>query len=127
MTIAPLFIHRSGGDMPLTALLYCNDLAETERHYRDVLGFTVAGSAESTLTVRLGDCSLVFTQENPWGGPAACSATFYLVIEQVDRYYDAVKERATIAWPLQDMPYGSREFGVRDCNGYHLGFSQAQG
>jgi len=28
------------------------------------------------------------------------------------------------AWQLQDMPYGSREFGVRDCNGCHLAFAQ---
>jgi len=38
--------------------------------------------------------------------------------------YAAVKDKASIAWPLQHMPYGSTEFGVVDCNGYHLAFRQ---
>ena len=48
--------------MPLTTLLRCNDLADTASFYREVLGFTVAKSAESTITVSLEDCRLTFTQ-----------------------------------------------------------------
>nr|WP_225933192.1 hypothetical protein [Pseudomonas maumuensis] len=52
------------------------------------------------------------------------AGTFYLVIEDVEGYYAKVREQADIAWPLQDTTYGSCEFGVRDCNGYYLAFSQ---
>jgi len=45
-------------------------------------------------------------------------------VPDVDAYYATVKDAASVAWPLQDMPYGSREFGVVDCNGYHLAFQQ---
>jgi hypothetical protein len=38
--------------------------------------------------------------------------------------YAAVTDKASIAWPLPHMPYGSSEFGVVDCNGYHLAFRQ---
>ncbi|MCJ1882741.1 VOC family protein [Pseudomonas nitroreducens] len=110
--------------MPLTLLLRCHDLDLTREHYRDVLGFAVTDSAEGTLTVQLEDCRLLFTAQDLWGSEAGCSGTLYLQLADIQRYYDAVKEQAQIAWPLQDMPYGSREFGVRDCNGYHLAFAQ---
>ncbi|MNI35837.1 Glyoxalase-like domain protein [compost metagenome] len=110
--------------MPLTTLLRCNDLADTASFYREVLGFTVAESAESTITVRLEDCSLTFTQAYIWGRPVAFSGTLYFAIAQVDRYYQSLKDQVDLAWPLQDMPYGSREFGLRDCNGYYLAFAQ---
>jgi len=113
--------------MPLTPLLRCHDLKLTREHYRDVLGFSVTDSADGTLTVQLQDCRLLFTEQDLWGGEVRCSATLYLNLTDVQRYYDTVKAQAQIAWPLQDMPYGSREFGVRDCNGYHLAFAQLTG
>jgi uncharacterized glyoxalase superfamily protein PhnB len=113
--------------MPLTLLLRCNDLDSTRQYYHDVLGFTVIESAQSTLTVTREDCRITFTQQDLWGNSIGCSGTIYCAIKQVDRYYDVVKGKADIAWPLQDMPYGSREFGVRDCNGYYLAFAQLAG
>lgn len=110
--------------MPLTMLLRCDDLIITGNYYRDTLGFTVTDSPEATLTVQLEDCRLTFTQQDLWGSPQSCPATIYFAISQVDQYYQAVKDRVAIAWPLQDMSYGSREFGIRDCNGYHLAFTQ---
>lgn len=110
--------------MPLTLLLRCNDLQLTATHYRDTLGFRVTDSQEGTLTAQLEDCRIVFTQQDLWASPAGCSGTVYCLIGDVARYYESVKDRAEIAWPLQDMPYGSTEFGVRDCNGYHLAFAQ---
>jgi predicted enzyme related to lactoylglutathione lyase len=108
--------------MPLKPLLQCADLEATKAHYRDVLGFATVDSDRDTLTVVKDDCSLIFTQQDLWKVPMACSGTFYFAIADVDGYYEAVKEKASIAWPLQDMPYGSREFGLRDCNGYYLAF-----
>lgn len=113
--------------MPLTLLLRCNDLHDTREHYRDKLGFNVLDSQEGTLTVQLDDCRIVFTAQDLWAGPAHCSGTIYCVIADVQRYFDAVKAKAEITWPLQDMPYGSREFGVRDCNSYLLAFAQHAG
>jgi catechol 2,3-dioxygenase-like lactoylglutathione lyase family enzyme len=113
--------------MPIAPLLRCTDLDATRRHYRDVLQFTVADTAQSTLTVQLHDCSVLFTEQDLWRLPPGCAGTLYLVIEDVDGYYAQVCDLADIAWPLQDTEYGSREFGVRDCNGYYLAFSQAHG
>ncbi len=110
--------------MSLTLLLRCQDLEQTRTYYCDTLGFEVSDSAQGTLTVCLQDCSIVFTPEDLWRAPVQCSGTIYLGIADVQAYFQQVHDKAEIAWPLQDMPYGSREFGVRDCNGYWLGFAQ---
>lgn len=110
--------------MPLTTLLRCNDLAGTASFYRDVLGFTVVESAESTITVSLEDCRLTFTEADIWGSPVGFSGTLYFAIGEVDRYWQSLQDQVEFAWPLQDLPYGSREFGLRDCNGYYLAFAQ---
>ncbi|MFJ9990482.1 VOC family protein [Pseudomonas putida] len=112
--------------MPLSPLLRCNDLQKTREHYRETLGFEVADSQQATLTVHLDDNRILFTEQDLWGHSPHCTGTFYFVIADVDGYFERVREKADIAWPLQDMPYGSLEFGVRDCNGYFLAFTQAR-
>ena len=97
--------------MPISVLLYAHDLAQTRAFYHSVLGFTVSGGAEGVLVAEHQGGKLLFSPHDLWKKAAAgCSAT--------------VKDAASVAWPLQDMPYGSREFGVVDCNGYHLAFQQ---
>ncbi|WP_085688416.1 MULTISPECIES: VOC family protein [unclassified Pseudomonas] len=110
--------------MSLTLLLRCSDLASTRDHYRDVLGFSVTDSFETTVTVEFEGSRLIFTEQDLWRQPVSCSGTFYFLVSDIEGYYASIKGQADIAWPLQDMPYGSRDFGVRDCNGYHLAFSQ---
>ncbi|QXI36242.1 VOC family protein [Pseudomonas xantholysinigenes] len=111
--------------MLVTPLLRCANLEQTRQYYRDVLGFTVSDSAGSTLTVCLQDSHLLFTEQDLWPPqPIGCTGTFYLAIEGIEAYFQQVRAQAEIAWPLQDMDYGAREFGVLDCNGYYLAFSQ---
>jgi uncharacterized glyoxalase superfamily protein PhnB len=56
--------------------------------------------------------------------PPRFSGTIYFTVPDADSYFATVKDKVAIAWPVQNMPYGSREFGVKDCNGYHLAFQQ---
>ena len=63
-----------------------------------------------------------YTQQDRGKSPPMCSGTFHFALADVAAYYTAVKDDASIAWPLQQMPYGSSEFGVPDCNDYHLAF-----
>lgn len=110
--------------MPLTVLLHCPDLGETRKFYRSALGFDVRDTAEGTLTVERSGSALIFTSNNPWGCPPGFSGTLYFTVQDVDSYFASVKDKVPVLWPVQDMPYGSREFGVKDCNGYHLAFRQ---
>lgn len=113
--------------MSLTCLLRCADLDQTRAFYRDALGFRVADTAEGTLTVEQHGGKLIFTPQDVWNtARPACSGTFYFTVPDVQACHDAVKGKAVIAWPLQDMAHGAREFGITDCNGYHLAFQQEQ-
>jgi uncharacterized glyoxalase superfamily protein PhnB len=38
--------------------------------------------------------------------------------------YEQVNGRATKVWPLSDMEYGTKEFGIRDPDGYVLAFAE---
>src|SRR5262249_17955443 len=42
-----------------------------------------------------------------------------------DSYHAVVKEKGAVSWPLQEMSYGTRELGIRECNGYSLAFQTA--
>jgi catechol 2,3-dioxygenase-like lactoylglutathione lyase family enzyme len=111
--------------MTLTILLRCKDLDATRAFYSSVLGFSVADSAGDTLTVERNGGKLIFTRQDLWKSEPACSGTIYFTIPDTSEYYATVKDQVEIAWPLQRMPYGSsEEFGVKDCNGYHLAFQQ---
>lgn len=110
--------------MPLTVLLRCSDYDETRQFYESALGFAVTSSAEGTLTVELNGGRLIFTCADLWEGAPRMSGTLYLTVLDVDRYFSEVKEKVSVAWPVHRTSYGSREFGVRDCNGYFLAFHE---
>ena len=110
----------------LTVLLRCRDLEETRKFYQSALGFNVRDTAEDTLTVEQHGGALIFTSGDLWGGPLGFSGTIYFTVSDADDYYALVKDKVAVAWPLQNMTYGSREFGITDCNGYHLAFQQQQ-
>lgn len=110
--------------MTLSALLLCTDLNETREFYESKLGFSATDSAEGTLTVEKDGAKLIFTEQNLWGGDSAFTGTLYITVQDVDGYYASIQEVIQPAWEPQDMPYGSREFGIRDCNGYLLAFQQ---
>ncbi|MDH1265781.1 VOC family protein [Pseudomonas sp. GD03944] len=109
--------------MALTVLLRCDNLDATRHFYQALLGFTVARAGD-TLTVEQYGGVLIFTEQDLWHGQPGFTGTFYFSVPDVDALFAALKDRVPLAWPLQVMPYGGREFGIRDCNGYHLAFRQ---
>lgn len=111
--------------MPLSALLRCLNLDRTRDFYRGALGFDVREGPERTLTAARHGATLVFTAEDIWRGAIGFSGTLYFAEPDLDAYFATIKDAVEVAWPIQDMAYGSREFGIRDCNGYHLAFQQA--
>ena len=112
--------------MSLTILLHTSDLKATREFYTSMLGFTVEETAEGTITVEKEGAKLLFTEQNLWGSAPSCTGTLYITVSDVDAFYDSIRAIASVAWELQDMPYGSREFAIKDCNGYCIAFQQAQ-
>jgi uncharacterized glyoxalase superfamily protein PhnB len=110
--------------MPINLLLKCHDVATTKSFYEDILEFDVRDSANNTCTVEKEGGSIIFTSEELWSGYPKCTGTIYFFIEDVEGYYEQIKEKALIKWPLQDMSYGTKEFGVKDYDEYSLAFAK---
>jgi predicted enzyme related to lactoylglutathione lyase len=107
----------------LTLLLRCSNLEETRTFYQSVLDFNVTDAA-GTITVEKHGGKLIFTTQDLWENQPAFSGTIYFTVPDADGFFCSVKDKVNVAWPIQDMPYGSREFGIKDCNGYYLAFQQ---
>ncbi len=110
--------------MSLSMLLRCIDLQSTKDFYQSIPGFCCSVTSENTLSVSKDDAHLVFTTQDLWRLEPQLSGTIYMTVGDVDAYFAAVREHVTVAWALQDMPYGSREFAIVDCNGYLIAFQQ---
>ncbi|HEX6591115.1 MAG TPA: VOC family protein [Moraxellaceae bacterium] len=113
--------------MSVVPLLRCNSLNDTRDFYRALPGFSAEATAEGTLTVAGLGARLVFTAQDLWQSPPVFSGTFYFTVDDIDSLFAQLGSSVTVSWPPQDMGYGSREFGIRDCNGYTLAFQQARG
>jgi uncharacterized glyoxalase superfamily protein PhnB len=90
----------------------------------EILDFNVIESDQDTCTVQKEDFILIFTSQDLWSGHPKCTGTVYMFIDDVDSYYESIKEKAIILWPLQDMPYGTREFCIKDYDEYHIAFAK---
>ena len=110
--------------MPMNLLLKCHDIKTTKAFYQDILEFNIQDNSNSTCTVEKEEGRIIFTAEDLWGGEPKCTGTIYFFVDDVEKYYQQIKDKAIVQWPLQDMPYGTREFGVKDYDGYSLAFAQ---
>ena len=111
--------------MSVSILLRCKDIDETRRLYRDALGFSMSDTAEGTLTASGMEGTLIFTESDLWNSAPSFSGTIYFTVSNFDGLYSQVTAKAKIAWGPEVTAYGSREFAVRDCNGYDLAFREA--
>ena len=81
--------------------MHDRDLEETRAFYATVLGFSVTAATDETLTAEKSGARLIFTQQDLWNGGPSCSGTFYFAVPDVTEYYDLVKDRVAISWPLE--------------------------
>ncbi|MBL8192650.1 MAG: bleomycin resistance family protein, partial [Blastocatellia bacterium] len=52
------------------------------------------------------------------------TGSLYLYAEAVDKFWEELKDKVTVEYPIENFDYGMREFAIRDCNGYLLQFGQ---
>lgn len=117
--------------------LLVDDLVATIKWYIDLLGFRVVfqspengapffarisrGSAEIMLFRRQE-----FAQEIPSFAHLQTGGSFvlYLTVDDIHPIWEKVKDHAKIIQPPHTTDYGTTEFAITDCNGYHLMFGQ---
>lgn len=60
------------------------------------------------------------------GSPKGASVLFYIDVSGIDDLYSNLKGKVKIEKELETTWYGMREFYIRDCNGYVLGFGESE-
>ncbi|MXV16193.1 VOC family protein [Hufsiella ginkgonis] len=108
--------------------LYTRQVKETVDFYTNILGFTcgAAGDDGSWAALTKDDTEVMVTLPNdhvPFTGPRF-TGSIYFITEEVDAYWEAVKDQARICYPIETFFYGMREFAIYDNNGYLLQFGE---
>jgi uncharacterized glyoxalase superfamily protein PhnB len=107
-------------------MLRTKQLKATIEFYTTQLGFTCDGFSEADGWASLSRdaVELMVATPNvhvPFDTPVF-TGSFYFNVDDVDALWAAVKDRARIGYPMEDFPYGMREFAIYDNNGYLLQF-----
>lgn len=107
-------------------MLWVTDLEATIAFYRDVLGFECVSQMEGWACLSRDGVEVMLSlpnQHEPFARPAF-TGSFYFRTDQVDELWLHLQKRAPVVYPIENFPYGMREFAVRDNNGYILQFGQ---
>jgi uncharacterized glyoxalase superfamily protein PhnB len=124
------------------------DVKETVEHYENNYGFTLSMAVPESLDgihekivdgkiyvyalVKSGDVEIMFQEAENLrkdvpgfdGAEIGASATFYFEVSGIDELYSALSNKVEVVKEIATTWYGMREFYVRDCNGYVLGFAE---
>ena len=114
----------------LAPALLVKDMPESLAFYRS-LGFEVTGCHPDEMCPDWAEVSrdgvvLQFHTQPPHGTPPepAFSGTFYFYPEDVEALAAEFREKIAFVWGPEVMPYGMREFGLQDPDGYYLAFTE---
>jgi catechol 2,3-dioxygenase-like lactoylglutathione lyase family enzyme len=118
------------GNRVLPALLVSN-MRRALEFYINLLGFTQTGyypieSDPIRTEVRRDGVALVLYTEAFRGmdGRPALTGAFYIFPENVTRLADELRGKIAFAWGPEETDFGTREFAVRDPDGYTLVFAE---
>ena len=124
------------------------DVKESVLFYQNILGFKLeiavpdgSNSIEneihseteySTAMMKKDDVFVMFIKHRKFeedtqafkGITKGASVLFYVDVSSIDELYSGLKEKVEIEKELETTWYGMREFYIKDCNGYVLGFGE---
>lgn len=114
----------------ITPSLHAPDLEETIAFYIDVLGFSETGNWEEGgdkiwAELTRGEARLwLFSNALERPSSPVMSGLLYIFVDDVYAEAAALQEKVKVRWGPEDQPYGLRELGFEDPNGYLLVFAQ---
>lgn len=112
----------------ITPIIYSNDIKETIDFYVNQLGFYCSDFDKKIgwARVQVDNIELMISLPNTHMDfqKPFFTGSFYFNLENVDLFWQTIKEKVTVCYPLENFDYGMREFGIYDNNGYLLQFGQ---
>ncbi|HTB63394.1 MAG TPA: VOC family protein [Opitutales bacterium] len=113
----------------LTPMLWVKDIAQAVQFYREVLGFECVKQVEGWACMKRDKVEIMFSLPNAHEphDPLQFTGSFYFRVDEVDALWNQLKDQATVVYPIEDFPYGMREFAIRDNTGYILQFGREIG
>jgi catechol 2,3-dioxygenase-like lactoylglutathione lyase family enzyme len=121
----------------LSPILWTKDLKETISFYETVLGFKGKSNFPNFVTLTREHVEIMFIvpQDEPenckdpndksdFFPKSALTGSIFIVMEEVDRLWELVKDKAIIKTTIADREYWMRDFSILDNNGYELVFGE---
>ena len=87
--------------------------------YRDILGFECLASTEGWACMGKNGVEVMLSLPNshlPFEMPTI-TGSIYFNTDDVDAWWEALKERCAVEYPIEDFEYGMCEFAIRDNSG----------
>jgi catechol 2,3-dioxygenase-like lactoylglutathione lyase family enzyme len=114
----------------ITPALKVADLQRAVDFYTGVLGFALVWHAAddgggANAMLRAGATHLLLSTGAHLGDKPHFTGTLYFDMVGVANFFEQVKNKVEIVWPLETMDYGQTEFGIKDRDGYTLAFAEA--
>ena len=131
----------------LTPNLAVRDIKETVAFYRDILGFELvmavpedksdfapvlkegkkylfAQMKKDNIELMLQESESLKEDVGAFFDKIGGSVSFYIKVEDIDALYSSIFPKVDMVKDMETTWYGMREFYIKDCNGYVLGFAQ---
>lgn len=107
------------------------DMEATLNFYVDTLGFAIDSKMENEGKVnwamlRRNNIWLMFSDPKKHidNKEPKFTGQLYIYTNDVDSVWTFVKDKAKVAYPIDNFNYGMREFGIYDNNGYLITFGK---
>ncbi len=111
-------------------MLATGDMNESIAFYRDLLGFTLGDTFESSGVIswcemKLGQATLMFTQhetqtDHPGARDMFAQTTLAFYVSNVEELYESLVNRDVEVSEMRVTFYGMKEFDLQDPTGYTL-------
>ena len=105
-------------------VLAVHDVKASADFYVRVLGFQVVSEPQGWIFVAKDRCMIMLGEcpDDIHPSKLGCHSYFaYLTVTDADEYYSVVRARgAEILSPIEDKPWGMREFSLRTSDGHRI-------
>lgn len=112
----------------LVPMLRTWDFPRSLVFYVDALGFArvAGGTDDGWAALERDGVELMLSVPNAHLAETAAAFTgaLYFRVDDVDAWWDRLRDRARVCYPVEDFDHGMREFGVFDDSGYLLQFGR---